>query len=107
MQFYRQTLTLHKGFTWEYSRFFVIHRAVHRAGAVIPQPPRLSTALSTASSTVSAPPGRQKTGMMSSGLMSADTSTPSMSSSGMAGNSMPQRCTMTRILAIACFQFSA
>src|SRR5258708_16435893 len=32
---------------------------------------------------------RQKTGMMSSGSMSAETSTPSMSTSGMAGNSIP------------------
>jgi hypothetical protein len=52
-------------------------------------------------------PGDQKTGMMSSALMSSETSTPSMSSSGIAGNSIPHRCTMTRILAIALRQFSA
>jgi hypothetical protein len=45
--------------------------------------------------------------MMSSGLMSSATSTPSMSSSGMAGKAMPQRVTIFRTRAIATRQFSA
>jgi hypothetical protein len=49
----------------------------------------------------------QNTGMMSSGLMSSPTSTPSMSSSGMAGNAIPQRVTIARTRAMATRQFSA
>jgi hypothetical protein len=98
------------------SRFFSCPQLRPPEGLCCPQNQALSTGPSTVERTRIARGSReghagdrrgQKTGMMSSGEMSDDTSTPSMSSSGTAGNSIPQRWTMARILAIAWRQFSA
>src|SRR5450755_1296019 len=98
MQFYSQTGTRHKGVTWADSRFFshphgrpqdrrryppaaaLVHGVIHNQHRPQPAPPATSTARNQHRPQPAPPrsPAAQKTGMMSSGLMSADTSTPSM-----------------------------
>lgn len=117
-KFYSHGPVLHKWIGRLFSRFFSRPQAVHRRRSRCPQTEPFSTAIIHNSCWQTTgeraedrgypeDPDIQKTGMMSSALISSETSTPSMSSSGMAGKSMPHRWTMTRILAMAFRQFSA